>query len=67
MDQKARFGPAAGLIPYVECDSRGPAARPDLCAQRDIRRYPTWIMGDVRHEGVLSLERLADISDFRAR
>jgi hypothetical protein len=31
-----------------------------------VRRYPTWIMGNVRHEGVLSLERLAEMSGFRA-
>jgi hypothetical protein len=31
-----------------------------------VRRYPTWIMGDFRYEGVLSLERLAEISGFRA-
>ena len=55
------------MIPYVECDSRGADARPDLCAQRGVRRYPTWIMGDVRHEGVLSLERLAEMSGFRGR
>ena len=55
------------MIPYVECDSRGSDPRPDLCAQHDVRRYPTWIMGNVRHEGVLSLERLAEMSGFRAR
>ena len=42
-------------------------ARPDLCAQRDVRRYPTWIVGAARHEGVLSLERLAEMSNFRTR
>jgi hypothetical protein len=51
----------------VECDSRSPDARPDLCSQKNIRRYPTWIMGStVRQEGVISLERLAEISGFRA-
>jgi len=32
-----------------------------------VRRFPTWIVGTDRHEGVLSLERLAEISNFRAR
>ena len=49
----------------MECDSRASDARPDLCAQKNIHRYLTWIMGDVRHESVLSLERLAEISGFR--
>jgi hypothetical protein len=51
----------------VECDSRASDARPDLCSQKNVRRYPTWIMGDFRHEGVLSLERLAEVTDFRPR
>lgn len=42
-------------------------ARPDLCARHSIQRYPTWIMGTARHEGVQTLERLAEISSFRAR
>ena len=50
----------------MECDSRASDARPDLCAQKDVRRYPTWIMGDFRSESVLSLERLAEVSGFRA-
>ena len=40
-EQKARFGPAADLLPYIECDPRGPRARPDQCERLAIRRYPT--------------------------
>jgi hypothetical protein len=54
-------------VPYVECDSRGVAARTDLCAQHQVRRYPTWTVGGHREEGVLGLERLAELSGFRAR
>ena len=52
------------MLKYVECDPNGFNARPDLCKQLDIRRYPTWIMGNERLEGVLSLERLALLSKF---
>jgi hypothetical protein len=41
-------------------------ARPDLCAQHQVRRYPTWTVGGHREEGVVTLERLAELSGFRA-
>jgi hypothetical protein len=41
-----------------------PAARPDLCRAASVRGYPTWIVGGQRHEGVLSLARLAELSRF---
>ncbi|MBI4391402.1 MAG: hypothetical protein HY575_05905 [candidate division NC10 bacterium] len=52
------------MLPYVECDPRGAGARPDLCDRLAIRRYPTWIIGGERYEGVLSLDRLAEASGF---
>ena len=30
-----------------------------------VRAYPTWVIGGKKHEGVMSLERLAEISGFR--
>ena len=63
-EQKGRFGPAAKLLPYVECDPRGAGARPETCARADVRRYPTWIIGGRRIEGVLGLGELADLSGY---
>jgi uncharacterized membrane protein len=63
-EQKARFGAAAREIPYVECDSRGPGARPDLCTVAGVRNYPTWVIGNRRHEGILSLDELARMSGY---
>jgi hypothetical protein len=51
----------------VECDPKGVAARPDLCAQQQVRRYPTWTVGGQREEGLVSIERLAELSGFRPR
>ena len=31
----------------------------------DVRAYPTWMIGGKKHEGVMSLERLAELSGFR--
>jgi len=30
-----------------------------------VKAYPTWVVGDQRREGVLSLDQLADLSRFR--
>ena len=63
-EQKARFGGAARLIPYVECDAKGAGARPDLCSQVGVRKFPTWVIGGEKLEGVQTLEQLAASSKF---
>jgi hypothetical protein len=30
-----------------------------------VKAYPTWIIGEGRYEGVLTLDRLAEASRFR--
>jgi hypothetical protein len=64
-EQKARFGPAAASIPYVECDPKGVAAQPERCTGAGVRRYPTWVVGKNRHEGLLTLDELARLSAFK--
>jgi uncharacterized membrane protein len=63
-EQKRLFGNAAGQLPYVECDPRGAGGRPDLCAQVNVRAFPTWTIAGQRREGVLPLETLAAMSGF---
>jgi uncharacterized membrane protein len=58
-DQKALFGSAASLLPYVECDPRGANPQPARCLARGIRVYPTWEFGGQLVEGVLALDDLA--------
>jgi hypothetical protein len=48
----------------VECDPKGADARPDLCSRVGVRRYPTWVVGGSKHEGVLTLDQLAKLSNF---
>ena len=48
----------------MECDARGIGARPELCQAIGVRAYPTWVIGNQRHEGVLTLEELARMSGF---
>lgn len=64
VDQKALFGQAASLLPYVECDGRSPEGRPAECAAAAVRVFPTWDINGTRYEGVLSLERLAALTGY---
>jgi uncharacterized membrane protein len=63
-EQKARFGSVADRLPYVECDPTGAGARPDECLRTGVQRYPTWVIGGTRHEGLLTLDELARLSGF---
>ena len=63
-EQKRLFGGAASELPYVECDAAGAGARPDLCAQANVRSFPTWTIGTQRREGVIPLDTLATLSGF---
>jgi uncharacterized membrane protein len=63
-EQKALFGDAAADLPYVECAKDGVNARPDLCEKAGVKAFPTWVLGDERREGVLSLATLAAWSKF---
>ncbi len=63
-DQKAMFGRAAALLPYIECDARSPTGRPQVCEAAGVRAYPTWDIGGQRYEGVLSLDELARLTGY---
>lgn len=63
-DQKALFGQAATLLPYVECDARSPEGQPGVCAAAGIRAFPTWDISGRRYEGLLSLEQLAALTNY---
>lgn len=62
--QKEIFGKAFENIEYVECHRRGKNARPSFCLAKGIHRYPTWEINGRFYEGLLPLERLAEISGF---
>jgi uncharacterized membrane protein len=63
-DQKAMFGQAAALLPYIECDPRSPAGRPQVCDAAGVKAYPTWEIKGQHYEGVLSLDELARLSGY---
>jgi len=58
--QKAEFGKSAKLLPYVECSTPDGNAQTQVCIDKDIESYPTWVFpnGD-RVTGVQDLSYLA--------
>jgi uncharacterized membrane protein/glutaredoxin len=67
-DQKLLFGKEAfAMIDYVECDPKGKNARPSLCQEAGITGYPTWEINGQFYPGILSLEKLADLSGYQGR
>lgn len=53
--QKAMFGDAAGLLPYVECSNPDGRGQTQICIEQGIRKYPTWVFPD----GTRVIERLS--------
>ncbi|HAN46338.1 MAG TPA: Vitamin K epoxide reductase [Cyanobacteria bacterium UBA8156] len=64
-EQKAAFGEAAALVPYVECDPRGEKAQAALCQTKNIRSYPTWEIDGQLVEGARSLTDLAKLTGYQ--
>jgi len=48
----------------VECDPKGVAPQVARCSAANVRRYPTWVIGGQRYEGVMPLDELAKASAF---
>lgn len=49
----------------MECDPKGAAAQPARCDAAGVRKYPTWVIGGARYEGVMALDDLAKASGFQ--
>jgi uncharacterized membrane protein len=65
-DQKELFTASMERLPYVECTPSGRNGPMNVaCLNANIRDYPTWVINDTRHGGVLPPRRLADLSGFR--
>lgn len=57
---KAQFGDAFQYVNYVECDPKGPNAQPQLCIEKGIEAYATFIFADgSRLVGEPTLEELS--------
>lgn len=63
LNQKRLFGSSFSKINYIECDPRGPNAKPGLCLEKKIESYPTWEFPDGSiAKGELTFEQIAEKS-----
>lgn len=44
--QKEFFGNSAKLLPYVECSQPDGKTQTQICIDKQITQYPTWIFAD---------------------
>jgi hypothetical protein len=56
-NQKRLFGDAFKYVAYIECTENQ-----DICTERGITSYPTWIIDGEAHIGEMSLQVLADMT-----
>lgn len=59
-DQKALFGDASTLLPYVECSTPDKQGQTQECIDANIQSYPTWEFEEGRRVGgTLTPEQLS--------
>lgn len=65
-EQKRLFDGSVKRIPYVECSPGGPnAPQAQVCQEKNIQSYPTWIINGQRYTGIQSLDTLAQLTNFQ--
>jgi len=45
-DQKKEFGSSAKFLPYVECSTSDGRGQTEICKEKEIMSYPTWVFKD---------------------
>lgn len=65
--QKTLFGAAAPALPYVECSTTDKSEQAQICKDKGITGYPTWIFADGSQlAGELSFATLAEKTNCAA-
>jgi thiol-disulfide isomerase/thioredoxin len=58
---KALFGKSAKLLPYVECSTPDGSGQTQICIDKKITSYPTWIFADGSQlDGEVTLQALSE-------
>jgi thiol-disulfide isomerase/thioredoxin len=61
--QKALFGDAVKLLPYVECSTPDGQGQTPVCVEKKIESYPTWVFPNgERLSGEVSFANLSEKS-----
>ena len=64
-DQKELFGKQAfKKVDYVECAQDGENSQTQLCRSEGIQAFPTWKIDGELHQGVQTLDELANLSGY---
>lgn len=62
-NQKALFGEAKELLPYIECSEADGKSQTPICKANNINSYPTWVFADgTQVGGEQSFDSLAERS-----
>ncbi len=62
-DQKKLFGNSAKLLPYTECSAPDGKTQLQVCVDKNIQGYPTWIFVDgTRKNEILTPASLAELT-----
>jgi len=60
-NQKNMFGDAAQYLPYIECSLPDESGQTQVCIDKGIKHYPTWIFADGSQlTGEVQLSTLSD-------
>jgi glutaredoxin len=64
--QKSLFGAtAAAKLPYIECAADGEKSQRQLCKDKDIKYFPTWVIGGKYFTGTKDLKELAKMTGYK--
>jgi len=56
-NQKAMFGDSFKFVNYVECTENQ-----NLCTEKGVTGYPTWIISNKQYPGEQSLQKLSELT-----
>ncbi|MAG47705.1 hypothetical protein CL617_03795 [archaeon] len=59
--QKGLFGKSIDNVNYVECSNQD-RSQTQICIEKGIQSYPTWIINGSEHIGVLQLQTLSELT-----
>jgi glutaredoxin len=66
--QKSLFGAtAAAKLPYIECAADGENSQRQLCKDKNIQMFPTWVIGGKYFTGTKDLKELAKLSGYKGK
>jgi glutaredoxin len=64
--QKSLFGAAAAAkLPYIECAADGEKSQRQLCKDKNIQMFPTWVINGKYFTGTKDLKEIAKLTGYQ--